>query len=607
MMVTMQNLARRPPRDEVETLSQPVRMVHLWWLLLGFFTLLIVLVPGLRVTFRHETLSFTLETFNALVATMVSFVGLARYVFERRPFDLAIAAAFGAIAVTEVWFGLILPFSGWTFQSVADAPMWGWLLTRAVAGVLLLLGLQAWPRGRERLAQAGGRIALVVLGVALADFAFWFWNDSLPRLLGAAAWDLFDLPGNITTRVLAGQTLLGIILESLLAALYFWLAYRLTLAVRQGEDTWLALALITAAIAQFQFIFYPAPFHPAVTTSDLLWLVSYLLLLAYLGHQYVFAAGGMRRQQERTSALLALSQTPVINRDPVLVLNAARRAAQVVGPHATVSVQFDGQLNQMAGTADHHVTIPVQLDGVRYGSLDVRLDEGQTLEQDAEEYLRIVANQSANLLRAIELYDELADGAVRDERAQLARELHDGLAQDLAVLRLRLSGEHDGRYEHGLADRALSEARYAITILRGQTAAADDFFEALRRQSDDLADRFGCPVIVEREATIATIPASAQVAILRISREAITNAGKHGNPSQISLRLRQVGDVVEVEVTDDGVGFETSRPVRAGAFGLCSMAERAALLNGTLTVQSEPGRGTTVRARLPISEVGVSR
>ena len=607
MMITMQNTARRSPRDEVETLSQPVRMVHLWWLLLGFFTLLIVLVPGLRVTFRHETLSFTLETFNTLVATMVSFVGLARYVFERRPFDLAIAAAFGAIAVTELWFGLILPFSGSTFESVADAPMWGWVLTRAVAGVLLLLGLQAWPRGRQRLTQAGGRIALVVFGVALADIAFWVLNDSLPRLLGAEAWDLFDLPGTITTRVLTGQTLLGMLLESLLAGLYFWLAYRLTLAVRHGEDAWLALALITAAIAQFQFIFYPAPFHPAVTTSDLLWLISYLLLLAYLGHQYVRASGGMRLQQERTSALLALSQTPVINRDPALVLNAAQCAAQVVGSHATVTVQFDDRLANVAQSSNHHVTIPVQLDGVHYGSLEVRLTEGQMLEHDAEEYLRIVANQTANLLRAIELYDELADGAVRDERAQLARELHDGLAQDLAVLRLRLSSEHDDRYEHGLADRALSEARYAITILRGQTAAPDDFFEALRRQSDDLSDRFACPVIVEQEDTIAAIPATAQVAILRISREAITNAGKHARPSRITLRLRQVDDDVEIEVTDDGTGFEPSQPVRAGAFGLRGMFERAELLDGTLTVVSAPGKGTTVRARLPITEAGVAR
>ncbi len=602
-MVTMQNMARHQSRDELETLSQPVRMVHLWWLLLGFFTLLIVLIPGLRVTFRHETLSFTLETFNTLVATMVSFVGLARYVFERRPFDLAIAAAFGTIAVTEFWFGLILPFSGSTFESVADAPMWGWLLTRAVAGVLLLLGLLSWPRGRSWLAQLGGRIAFVVAGIALADVAFWYWHDRLPRLLGSEAWELFSLPGRFTTSTLAGQTLLGMLLESLLAVLYFWLAYRLTLAVREGEDAWLALALITAFIAQFQFIFYPAPFHPAVTISDLLWLVSYLLLLAFLGHQYVRASGGMRRQQERASALLALSQTPVISRDPALVLGAARRATKVVGPPATVSVRVGDQRTPV----DAQLSIPVQLDGVRYGALDVRLADGQTLEPDAEEYLRIVANQTANLLRAIELYDELAAGAVRDERAQLARELHDGLAQDLAVLRLRLSDATGDGYEHGLADRALSEARYAITILRGQTVAPDDFVEALRRQSDDLADRFGVPVEVTQEAELTAIPAPAQVAILRISREAITNAGKHAAPSLVRLSLRQRDSVLELDIQDDGRGFDPAQPARPGAFGLRGMIERAQLLGGTLTIDSAPGQGTTIRARLPIRELDGAR
>jgi signal transduction histidine kinase len=603
MMVTMQNMARHQSRDELETLSRPVRMVHLWWLLLGFFTLLIVLIPGLRVTFRHETLSFTLETFNTLVATMVSFVGLARYVFERRPFDLAIAAAFGTIAVTEFWFGLILPFSGSTFESVADAPMWGWLLTRAVAGVLLLLGLLSWPRGRSWLAQLGGRIAFVVVGIALADVAFWYWHDRLPRLLGSEAWELFSLPGRFTTSTLAGQTLLGMLLESLLAVLYFWLAYRLTLAVREGEDAWLALALITAFIAQFQFIFYPAPFHPAVTISDLLWLVSYLLLLAFLGHQYVRASGGMRRQQERASALLALSQTPVISRDPALVLGAARRATKVVGPPATVSVRVGDQRTPV----DAQLSIPVQLDGVRYGALDVRLADGQTLEPDAEEYLRIVANQTANLLRAIELYDELAAGAVRDERAQLARELHDGLAQDLAVLRLRLSDATGDGYEHGLADRALSEARYAITILRGQTVAPDDFVEALRRQSDDLADRFGVPVEVTQEAELTAIPAPAQVAILRISREAITNAGKHAAPSLVRLSLRQRDSVLELDIQDDGRGFDPAQPARPGAFGLRGMIERAQLLGGTLTIDSAPGQGTTIRARLPIRELDGAR
>jgi signal transduction histidine kinase len=66
--------------------------------------------------------------------------------------------------------------------------------------------------------------------------------------------------------------------------------------------------------------------------------------------------------------------------------------------------------------------------------------------------------------------------------------------------------------------------------------------------------------------------------------------------------LRQTDDIIEVEVADDGVGFDTSRPIRAGAFGLRGMSERALLLNGSMSVESEPGHGTTVRVRLPISE-----
>lgn len=603
-MIAMENTAPRPPGSEVDNLRQPVGIVHLWWLLLGCFTLLIVFVPGLRVTFNHEALSFTLESFSALVATMVSFVGLARYVFERRPFDLAISVAFGAIAVTAFWFGLILPFSGSTNTSVADAPLWGWIVTRLIVGVLLLLGLRTWDRGWKRLADIGGRAAFVVLGVAVLDIALWYWAGSLPRLLGPAAWQIFDLPGRVTSSVLAGQTALGMLIESLVAGLYFWLAYRLTAAVRHGEDAWLALAIITAAVAQFQFIFYPAPFHPAITTSDLLWMVAYLLLLAYLGHQYIVASSGMRRQHARTRALLALSQTPIISRDPKLIVSAANDAAKVVDHEATVSVHLGDSSLETDLSHDNEFTVPIALDGVSYGSFAVRPVDGQELNQDTEEYLHIVANQTANLLRAVDLYDELSRSAVRDERAQLARELHDGLAQDLAVLRLQLSGEHDGSYEHGLADRALSEARYAITILRGQTAAPADFFDALRRQSDDLSDRFNCPVVIEREDPILGISGGAQVALLRICREAVANAGKHANPSRVVLRVRQRAGSVEVEISDDGVGFDPSARTRPGAFGLKGMAERVALLGGELAIKSCPGEGTTITVRLPNTEDG---
>lgn len=585
------------PRESLKTWSWPKRIVSGWWLLLGLMTLLLVADTDLDVTFRHFALSYTLETVNALVATMVAFVGFARYVFERRPFDLAVAGAFGAIAITAVIFGLILPFSGYTPRDLGDAPIYGWIVTRLIAGALLLAGLRTALPGRPTLARVGAWLVGLFLCVLLADFALWFSQAWLPQLLKPSAWQILNQnSGTIAEAILPGQTMLGIALEVGLAGVYLILAIRLSLAATTIADAWLALAMITAAVAEFQFVFYPAPFHPAVTTADLLWLISYLLLLAYLGHQYLRIASGMRRQQERTSALLELSQTVVADRDRDLIVEAARRAAQAVAAEATVAVVLDGaQPPPLWGAVQ---TFPVETDGTHYGWLLARPTVDQRLEPDAKEYLRIVATQTANLLRAIDLYGELADSAVREERAQLARELHDGLAQDLAVLRLRL-GKAAEPDKTGLVDRALSEARYAITILRGQTAVPADFLQALERLAEDLGDRFDCPVTVEQQSRLSTVPAPIQVALLRVIREAVTNAGKHGAPRRIAVHLAERAGRIDVTVSDDGRGFDPTVPPPPDRFGLRGMAERVQALGGNLAIESRPGAGTSVHVTLP--------
>lgn len=576
-----------------ERVSGAVQLVRAWWLILGVSTLLLVVDPSLRVTFRHDALSFTIDTFTALVATMVAFVGLARYVFDRRPLDLAIAAAFSAVAVSSLWFGLILPFKGHPFHGSASAALYGWLFTRFVVVVLLLLGLARRTPGRLPPRRAELWLAGVVALVTAVDVGLWYGRGWLPRLLGRDAWaPLMFRRDPITIPILAGQTELGIVLESVVALLYCWLALRLTAAVREGENAWLALSLITAAVAEVQFVFYPAPFHPAITTADFLWLVSYLLLLVYLGSQFVRASSEARRQQVRTSALLALSQTPVVNRDPTLVSEAASRAARVVAPEATVAVELGGQADDGANEQRY----PISADGTSYGWLTVT-PLRRPLAHDTEAYLRIVANQTASLLRAIALYAELEEGAVRDERAQLARELHDGLAQDLAVLRLRFG--HESREAGQLVDRALSEARYAITVLRGHTAAPTDFVDAVRRLAEELAGRFGCPVEVAQQEAMLDVPAPVQVALLRIIREAVINAGKHGHPSRVVVALREQAGAIEVEVRDDGSGFDAEAPLPLGRYGLRGIRERVTLLGGTVAIVSRPGEGTRVRVVLP--------
>jgi signal transduction histidine kinase len=283
------------------------------------------------------------------------------------------------------------------------------------------------------------------------------------------------------------------------------------------------------------------------------------------------------------------------------VVDAARQALQVIRREGAARIVMPDDSGEAPRRGDS-LRYPIEAEGVRFGWIAVDPAETGSLEHDTDEYLRIVANETGTLLRAIDLYDELAEGAVRDERAQLARELHDGLAQDLAVLRLRLSSGCTEAEAAALADRALSEARYAITILRGGTAAPSDFVAALRRQTDDLSDRYGFPVILEEPEPLSDVPASVQVALLRIIREAITNAGKHAEATRVAIRLMERAGRLEAEIVDDGRGFDVSAPPAPGKYGLQGMRERAALLGGDVDIASRFGRGTTVRAWFPLSD-----
>lgn len=583
-------------RERARPFRWPHCVVLAWWVLLSALTFVSLFTPYGRIAFRHDTLSFTIETFNALVATLVAGVGAIRYAFGREPFDLAVSAAFGSIAITALWFGLIVPFSVYTLPAIGDAPIYGWIITRLVAGILLLVGLGGHLPRRWS-------VAVAALGsIALVDAGLWVGRFTLPTL--------FELVPGVSEALepstLFRHTVVGLALQVGIISLYVLLAAKLSAAVQRGIDVWLALSFVTASFAQIQFAFYPAPFHTTISNADLLWLTSYVLLLVYLGDQYLRAVSGLRRQQERASALLTLSQTTVASRDRDLVLESARRAIQRLAVPADTEVVLSHAEPPAPSDARNTRVYTIQADDTRYGWITVTFRSAHEPEAETDEYIRTVANQTASLLRAIDLYDELAQAAVREERASLARELHDGLAQDLAVLQLRLGAAGSDTLRE-LADRALAEARYAITILRGQTAAPTDFLRALERLAEDLADRFGCSIEVNQLEPLSDVPAHLQVALLRIIREAVINAGKHGQPQRITIQLKQRGGEIEALISDDGRGFDPSAPVPPGRFGLQSMFERARLLGGELTVTSQPGVGTSVRVTLPCSQSEVAR
>ena len=196
-----------------------------------------------------------------------------------------------------------------------------------------------------------------------------------------------------------------------------------------------------------------------------------------------------------------------------------------------------------------------------------------------------------------------AENAVFEERRRLARDLHDGVAQELGFIATRaraLEEESDGGTEMRVlasaAERALDESRRAIVAL---TTSTDEPLEAAVAQAaEEVAGRVGARVRLELERDVR-VPAPTREALIRIVREAVSNAARHGGAATIRVELAN-GDGTLLRIVDDGVGFDPEGPhANNGGFGLVSMRERARAVGGELRIESVPNRGTSVELVLP--------
>jgi signal transduction histidine kinase len=196
----------------------------------------------------------------------------------------------------------------------------------------------------------------------------------------------------------------------------------------------------------------------------------------------------------------------------------------------------------------------------------------------------------------------LAEVAVLEERRRLARDLHDGLGQELTFIwsQTRRFPEQGGRQRFELvgaaAERAIDESRRAIAAL---TMPIDEPLDsAISQTCSEIAGRLGVTVKTDLEGGVQVSP-EIREGLLRIVREAVTNASRHGGAGSITVGLSR-GDGLCLRVDDDGIGFDVSQARRnPRGFGLTSMEERARGLGGSFGISSEPGGGTQIEVRLP--------
>ncbi|MBC8093314.1 MAG: sensor histidine kinase [Pseudonocardia sp.] len=222
------------------------------------------------------------------------------------------------------------------------------------------------------------------------------------------------------------------------------------------------------------------------------------------------------------------------------------------------------------------------------------------------------ANDRLSALQA-RLFAQAREAGTLDERARLAREIHDTIAQGLTgiVTQLEAAGVADGdapvRRRHldiasALARESLTEARRSVDALAPGRLVTAQLPDAISDMAKAWAQTAGVDVTVDTTGDPRPLVPDVEVTLFRVAQEALANVGKHAGAGRVGLTLSYMDDVVVLDVRDDGVGFDAAAvagPSRGSGFGLAAMEQRVRRVSGTFTVESVPGEGAAVSAEVP--------
>ncbi len=275
-------------------------------------------------------------------------------------------------------------------------------------------------------------------------------------------------------------------------------------------------------------------------------------------------------------------------------------------------VKEDPDYVEMKGSGTmSEVTVPVKVKGTVIGVLDVQSDRKNAFDETDQIVLQSLADQTAVAIENANLYKQAKQLAVIEERNRLARELHDSVTQALYGITLHAEAafrqldardipqaNEQLRELRSTAQEALREMRLLIFELRPSVVEMKGLIPALRARLEAVEERAGMKVEINVDENLE-LSDRIQDGLYRIAQEALNNALKHAKANQITLNLNGTLSRVRMEIIDDGLGFKPDEAVEGGGLGLDGIIERAELLNGELTLDSWPGKGTTIRIEVP--------
>jgi len=277
-----------------------------------------------------------------------------------------------------------------------------------------------------------------------------------------------------------------------------------------------------------------------------------------------------------------------------------------------------------------HITIPIEIQEQKFGVINLLCQEIHDLSDEDVELLSAIGVQISEIVANAWLRLKLAEKemarqmlleslveAQEEERARLARELHDGAGQMLTSMLVRiktLERKNDSPELQDGLDSMLEVVSETIEQIRElsyrlRPAALEEFGlpVALETLAKDIAREAGLILYCQLEPVGRQLAGGVDVTLYRIAQEALTNVVRHAQATSVTITLRQQAGQLWLRIIDDGQGF-LPQTVSIGPdknhLGLISMQERAAIIGATLNIQSAPGQGTTIQVSVPF-EPGV--
>jgi nitrate/nitrite-specific signal transduction histidine kinase len=293
-----------------------------------------------------------------------------------------------------------------------------------------------------------------------------------------------------------------------------------------------------------------------------------------------------------------------------LALDMARQTLNRNAPLIVPALEDTAGHNLRAAAA-----VPLITEGQTLGALFLGAGQPQALNENHRELLATMAHQMALAVRNAQLYTQLGQMAVIEERYRLSREFHDGLAQTLGYLGLQ-SERLENLLKAGQVETAVTEfsemrrsiraayvdVREAIDGLRLGMDAVGHLTDRLGEYTTEFTRQTGLPVSFTAVPEQINVPPTTALQLLRIAQEALTNMRKHAQAGEGQVRLRLLEDELELTIIDDGRGFPDVTPAdrQYRSHGLASMRERTESLGGAMTVATQPGKGTRIMVVVPL-------